>query len=60
MRANSSTPPRNKPPRGGYARMPYYRTRTPYYIGCASPKKRADFVTLNDNYRSKPHTLLII
>ena len=60
MRENSSTPPHNKPPRGGNARMPCYRTRTPYYIGCASPKKRADFVTLNDNYRSKPRARLII
>ena len=60
MRANSSTPPHNKPPRGGYARMPCYRTRTPYYIRMRFAEKRAAFVTLNDNCRSKPPAHLII
>jgi len=40
--------------------LPQQTARTPYYIGCASPKKRADFVTLNDNCRSKPPARLII
>lgn len=60
MRANSSTPRHNKPPRGGSTRTPCYRTRTPYYIMVPFAEKRAAFVTLNDNYCSKPRALLII